>query len=417
VTAPAPIPVASVAVSPGSATLNVGATTQLSATTLDANNNVLSGRFVSWTSSNNAISKVSTTGLVTAVAAGTATITAASEGQTSSAAITVNAPAPVPVASVTVSPPTSSLQVGATVQLSATMRDASGNILNGRAVVWSSSDSALASVSGNGLVTTLNAGNAQITATSELKSGSASVAISNPPPPPPPGSTNEPTGMTLIDERPFNSLAEHASPHVPAWDTDASLSIITDNSAPKSASSVMRASFPTGFPGGTSSGHAGVPFGGRRVLYINYWAKYSANWWGHLTGVNKQVYVFANGKNIVFFEATGVGTAPLQPRIVTQGTPNDQTYTPNLVPSAVIPRGQWFNVEIVLTGNSSGAADGSVDWWVNGVHVGSRTSVAFTSGATLWDTFEIRPVWGGLNDVVPATQTLDWDNIYLSGKN
>src|SRR3979409_214786 len=43
------------------------------------------------------------------------------------------------------------------------------------------------------------------------------------PPPPPPGTSNEPAGMTLIDQRPFNSLAEHAAPYFPAWDTDPQL--------------------------------------------------------------------------------------------------------------------------------------------------------------------------------------------------
>ena len=61
-----------------------------------------------------------------------------------------------------------------------------------------------------------------------------------PPPPPPPGSTNEPVGMTFIDERPFNSLAEHAAPYFPAWDTDSWLTIEQDATAPKSPSSVLR---------------------------------------------------------------------------------------------------------------------------------------------------------------------------------
>src|SRR5256885_5320609 len=64
------VSVASVAMSPASATLSMGATQQLSATPKDAAGNVLTGRVITWTSSNAAIASVSATGLVTGVAAG-----------------------------------------------------------------------------------------------------------------------------------------------------------------------------------------------------------------------------------------------------------------------------------------------------------------------------------------------------------
>src|SRR5205823_10557125 len=98
------------------ATLQIGSTVELSAVTRDANNNVLTGRVITWGSANTGIATVSASGLVTAVATGSASITASSEGQTGSAAISVSAasppppPPPAPVASVSVSPATSSLQ-------------------------------------------------------------------------------------------------------------------------------------------------------------------------------------------------------------------------------------------------------------------------------------------------------------------
>src|SRR5207249_11887369 len=79
----------------------VGATVQLTTTLKDAAGNVLSGRSVTWASGTPAVATESSTGLVTGVAAGAATITATSEGQSGTAAVTVNL---VPVASVTVSP-------------------------------------------------------------------------------------------------------------------------------------------------------------------------------------------------------------------------------------------------------------------------------------------------------------------------
>src|SRR6185369_486590 len=68
--------VTSVTVTPSNSTMNVGQTAQLSATSIDQNGAVMSGQTIGWTSSNAAVAKVSTTGLVTAVAAGSATIKA-----------------------------------------------------------------------------------------------------------------------------------------------------------------------------------------------------------------------------------------------------------------------------------------------------------------------------------------------------
>jgi hypothetical protein len=85
-----PIPVATVGVSPLTATLVVGAIQQLTATTLDANGNTLTGRVVTWGTSDQTKAMVSATGVVTAMAAGTVTISATSEGKSGASQITVN---------------------------------------------------------------------------------------------------------------------------------------------------------------------------------------------------------------------------------------------------------------------------------------------------------------------------------------
>ena len=86
-TVPPSVPVASVTVAP--ATVLVGVTVQLTATTKDAAGNLLTGRTVTWATSKPGVATVNSTGLATGVAAGQATITATSEGQSGTAAITV----------------------------------------------------------------------------------------------------------------------------------------------------------------------------------------------------------------------------------------------------------------------------------------------------------------------------------------
>jgi uncharacterized protein YjdB len=175
-------PVATVAVTPPSANLNVGEKIFLSASLRDASGNILTGRALSWSTSDPAIATVTSSGEVTGIGGGNATITASSEGQTGTSAISVGL---VPVASVTVAPASGTVDIGATLQLSATTSDAAGNTLTGRVVTWSSSADAIATVSSTGLVTGMSAGVATITATSEGQSGTSSVTV-NPVQPPPP---------------------------------------------------------------------------------------------------------------------------------------------------------------------------------------------------------------------------------------
>ncbi|MEP6781104.1 MAG: Ig-like domain-containing protein [Gemmatimonadaceae bacterium] len=74
---------------------------------------------------------------------------------------------PAAVAQVSVVLSAASANVGQTVLASATVRDAAGNVLTGRAVAWSSTSNSVATVSSSGLVTAVAGGAAQISATSE----------------------------------------------------------------------------------------------------------------------------------------------------------------------------------------------------------------------------------------------------------
>jgi uncharacterized protein YjdB len=86
--------VSKVIVLPATATLVVGSTQQLLAAPVDANGEVLTGKPLTWSSSNPAVATVSTGGLVQAIGVGTATIVATIETKSGSATITVSASAP-----------------------------------------------------------------------------------------------------------------------------------------------------------------------------------------------------------------------------------------------------------------------------------------------------------------------------------
>ena len=180
---PAPAPpaaVASVVVAPSTGQLVPGGTLPLTATARDASGNSLSGRGTpTWSSTSSTVASVDANGVVTAIAVGTTTVQATISGVVGSATITV---APVPVTTVTVTPLTSSIVVGATTPLAAVARDAGGNVLSGRTVTWSSATPTIAAVSASGVVSGIAAGNVNISATIDGVVGTAAVTVTSPPP-------------------------------------------------------------------------------------------------------------------------------------------------------------------------------------------------------------------------------------------
>ncbi|HEV7705798.1 MAG TPA: Ig-like domain-containing protein [Gemmatimonadaceae bacterium] len=166
--------ISSVSVSPGSLSLVAGGHQQLSATAKDGSGNVLSGQTIAWSSSDASVGAVSSDGTVTAGHAGTATITAAAGGKSGSASLSVSAGA---VSSVEITPGSASIVAGGTQQLSATAKDASGNVIAAQAIAWSTSDATIVAVSTSGVVTGAHVGQATITASAGGKSDAATVAV------------------------------------------------------------------------------------------------------------------------------------------------------------------------------------------------------------------------------------------------
>ena len=91
VTAPPAPTVASVSVDPRSAAVVIGQTVTLAATARDAGGAVMAGQTATWSSLSPGVATVSSAGVVTGVAAGTATIRASIAGITSDASVTVSA--------------------------------------------------------------------------------------------------------------------------------------------------------------------------------------------------------------------------------------------------------------------------------------------------------------------------------------
>ena len=163
-----------IVLSPATADVTIGRTKAIIAIPKDASGRPLTGRALTWSSSATTVATVDANGVVTGVAAGSATITATSEGVIGSALVSVT----VPVATVTVTKALDTLEAWNQAPMTAVLRDANQNVLNGRVVRWTSSNPAIAAVdSVTGVLTGFDRGTVTVTATSETKSGSASRVV------------------------------------------------------------------------------------------------------------------------------------------------------------------------------------------------------------------------------------------------
>ena len=169
-----PAPVASVVVTPSSTSLVVGQALAFEAEPRSASGQPLSGRSVAWSSNHPQVATVSSSGLVFAVSAGTATITATSEGRSGTAQVTVEAPT---IQRVEVTPATATIGTGGSFRLTATVYDTRGNVIPGAAVTWRSEDTRIATVDSEGRVRGERQGNVTITATSGSASGSSRIRV------------------------------------------------------------------------------------------------------------------------------------------------------------------------------------------------------------------------------------------------
>lgn len=173
--------IASVSVNPGTHVLPIGQTKQLIATPTTSSGLIVDGRTATWVSASPTVATVSSTGLVTGIAGGTAVITATVGGQSATATVTVL----FPTQTVTLAPaagPATTIRQEGSVQLTPTFVDASGATVTGRQVIWTSSNPAVARVSGSGLVSGLTDGTTTITATTlDGAAGTRVITVSGAP--------------------------------------------------------------------------------------------------------------------------------------------------------------------------------------------------------------------------------------------
>lgn len=228
---------------------------------------------------------------------------------------------------------------------------------------------------------------------------------------------NEPSGYTKISERGFSQREEDGWRSRPGRN----LVIVEDPTAPVSPPYIARAIFPPGFKGGSGPNMDNREIEGNHTsLYMSTWLRLSNNWEGHRSGTSKIIHFWIGGRNRVILKAHGVGQRPLVARIALQAI-NQRPVSHDLEPNrgrAVLTRGQWHNVEVLLYSNTPGMPDGRIQWWLDGQLAGDYSGLNLVPmrAENFWEKISWNPTWGGVGGLLRDEQTMDLDDIYISAK-
>ena len=445
-----PAPVASVVVTPASVSQTIGGTQQFAATLKDASGNVLTGRSVTWTSSAPAVATVSAGGLETAIAAGSATITATSEGITGAASVTMTAPVitkpgavvDLAVAGVTDTSATLSfteVNDGTGSPASYDVRSAVGPLswgsapavtrgvcatpLAGKAIGGKRTCTVLglspATAYGFQLIAfrgTLNV-NAVFGSLSNSASGTTATGQAQQPQPPqqpqqpqpaPSGTwPHEPSGASVIGDQGFNSLTTGDGWTI-ADNTSGLGSVVSDGTAPFSPTGVLQYLYPVGFTGGTGPAAEWHGLPGLSQVFVGMWWKVSNPWQGHASNVNKIAFLFPGSGGDMYIAMYGTPGGPYELKVIPQfpGLPSNWL-EPN-VAHVPVQLGTWHRIEWFINYNG-----GVVQWWLDGQLVGSYTGVPFPSGAMT--EFKMSSTWGGIGGSKSEDDYYWFDHVHVSG--
>ncbi len=409
----AQIVVGAVTVSPTAIAGNVGQTGQFTAAVTDPSGAPLTGQKVSWSSSSNSIVTIDSTGMAKAMGAGSATITAACGGKNGTAAVTVTGGTAGVPATITISPSSATVQVGASQLFTASVKDASGNVLTGQTVTFTSSNLVVGTIGNlSGIVTALAAGSTTITATDGSLQATASLSVSaSQPPPPPSGSwSNEPSGFTTIDDWGFDAL--NGSGWTTIWNDAGNGSIISDLTAPASAPSVFQVKYPAGFAAGSAPATMYYDHPAAKEVFTGFWWKPSSPWENQSSNVNKILFWFTgNSSNSIDIQM--YGPAPYHLHVVSEFPSGSIRFQPN-VNSTSVTLGQWHKVEwYIKYATTATSGDGVIKWWLDGVLQGSYSNLQTPddAGFTEW---KLSPTWGGMGGNKTETDYYWFDQAHIS---
>ncbi|MEP6621222.1 MAG: Ig-like domain-containing protein [bacterium] len=207
------------------------------------------GRTITWSSSSSSVVHVTGKGLATALAVGSATITASNSNGTERWTFSVAKR----IASITVTPNPVSVAAGATVLLSVALKASDGTAITGRPVSYQSLNSAVATVSAAGMVLGVTTGSTSVVVTAgttgNIVSSTIPVTIGATTPPPDSGAV----GVNA-------ALARAVFPANNPWNTRIDTATVDPNSAAIVANIGLTTSLHPDFGANLGGSPFGIPY-------------------------------------------------------------------------------------------------------------------------------------------------------------
>jgi hypothetical protein len=355
---------------------------------------------------------VTTAGLYTAGStAGTFQVIATQQGGTLADSAVATVTPPPTLTQVILTPATTSLATGGTQQFSV-----SGQWSNGATTAPSVTYTATGgTVTSGGLYTAgSTAGTFRVIATQQggTLADSAVVTVT---PAPPLGNIPELPGGYVLRGRHLGS------PLVPAgWLTNSdgtrNIDVVSDAGAPASPTDVMRAIYAAGFTDGVAP--MGLEFpgtSGRSAIFATWWFKYSPQFQGHSSRVNKQMFLFGSNGTVIFYVACYFSGSATQGIMDVQfeggatGTHSFKRVIQDLGAGTelLIDKATWHRVSVEIVYGANGT--GKVRLWVDGTKVADLPNAIL--GTTL-DVMKIDPTWGGnVGERMAQTGYLYYDDV------
>ena len=325
---------------------------------------------------------------------------------------------PGPVARVDVRPGSSSMTVGGSVQLTVDAWDEYGNEVNNPSVQYSSSAPAVASVSSSGRVSAVSAGSATIRASSNGASDTHRASVGEPVSPGS-GEFHEPDGFRPILDEDWNNFTDENWYHTIKGVGNVEIS-----------NGRLVWTYAAGMAGGSTPGGKVVkdnfdhgPYEYQRdegVILSN-------NFHGHQSGVNKFRYWTTGNRPRTYIAFFGTDNNRLTLGMNVGGWAmgaaawrwnSSINFASPTLEQATVTRGVPHTVETLIYLGTPGGSDGWVKAWLNGVLILDFRNIAILDSSTppVSEQVHFSPVWGGMGDVLPVTQTLSVGHTYVSVK-
>lgn len=224
---------------------------------------------------------------------------------------------------------------------------------------------------------------------------------------------NEPAGLTVMTDQPWDELSSLGWRHA---DRMATSRIASDPTAPMSPANVLEHVFPVGYSGGAAPAvdyYSLYQLPESRELFIGLWFKVSAPWQGSGNGSNVLSYLFLEGGGVIAVPMYGPRDGPFDIR-VNEGWSGGTLLSPN-VGTGQVTVGEWHRLELHLRyDGAAGAGDGVIQWWLDGELVGDYRNRSFPVSEGFLE-YDVAPNWGGVGEAKTEADYIRYDHTFISG--